>query len=286
MTLYALGGQAVRASEAVRFRLVRDHFVVVSVRLNGEGPFDFMLDTGTNSTIIDLALHGQLALPTSDRISLMTLAGSRTVPRAWLRRVALGAKAVENLEILCGDLRDIRSLDARIRGVLGQNFLSQFNYILNYAERRIEFEEDGDEMGRTLRGARLPFEDDEGKIIVRPEPASPKERALRLVLDSGISSLLLFSASSGRLGYDLDFSESLPLKASTNFGSSSGMRTGRIRKIRIGGETFRDLPLVLADGDAIRESRTDDGLLPTRLFRAIYFDHKAKMLILNPRPPG
>ncbi|HYY59550.1 MAG TPA: retroviral-like aspartic protease family protein, partial [Pyrinomonadaceae bacterium] len=283
-SLYALGGHPVRADEALRFRLVQDHFVVVPVMVNGEGPFDFLLDTGTNATIIDLALNKQLALQASDSILLMTVAGSQAVPRSLLQRLALGAKAVENLEILCGDLRDLRSLDAGIRGVLGQNFLSRFNYILNYGERRIEFEE-GCEMERALSGARLAFEDDEGMMIVATEPASPKEKALRLVLDSGISSLVIFDASIRRLGYDVEFGASLSVRASTNFGSMD-VRPGRIRRLKVGSETFRDLPLVLAEGFAVTQGRSIDGLLPARLFRSIYFNHKTKMLILNPRPPA
>jgi hypothetical protein len=281
LLVYALANRPVRADEVVRFRLVRSHFVVVPVSINGEGPFDFLLDTGTNATIIDPALKGQLALATTDRVSLVTIAGNEALPRARLRRLALGPRAVENLEVLCGELRDIRSVDARIRGVLGQNFLSQFNYILSYGERRIEFEEDG-EMERLLVGTRLSFELDEGRIIVAAEPAFPKEKALRLVMDSGTSSLIVFSDSIRLRGSDIDLSASQPVNALTNFGSRE-MRTGRIRRLRIGSETFHQLPLVLIEGDAMKEGRTDDGLLPTSLFRSIYFNHRTKTLILNPR---
>ena len=284
LSIYALGGGPVLADEAVRFRLVQGQFAVVPVMVNGEGPFDFLFDTGTNATIIDLSLNKQLALQPSDRILLMTVAGSRAVPRARLQKLALGAKASENLEILCGDLRDLRSLDAGIRGVLGQDFLSRFNYILNYGERRIEFEEGG-EMERALLGARLRFEDDEGMMIVATEPASTKERALRLALDSAVSSLVIFDASIiGRLGYDVLFGATPSVKASTNFGSMD-MRPGRISRLRVGSETFRDLPLVLAEGFAMTQGRSYDGLLPARLFRAIYFNHETKTLILNPRLP-
>ena len=152
-TFYALAGQTVHAGPPVGFRLVKNSLVVIPVRVNEEGPFDFLLDTGTNVTLVTPALARRLDLGATSQVSLITLAGTELVPRSVLDNVALGTKSIKQLEVLFDDLLGVRSLDAKISGVLGQNFLSQFNYLLNYRERHLEFETEG-EMARRLKLAR------------------------------------------------------------------------------------------------------------------------------------
>src|SRR5215469_12858534 len=50
------------APRTVPFQLVRGFAVVVPVTVNGHGPYDFMLDTGTTVTAVDRELSEELAL--------------------------------------------------------------------------------------------------------------------------------------------------------------------------------------------------------------------------------
>jgi predicted aspartyl protease len=248
--------------------------IIVQVAVNGAGPFEFLLDTGTNTTIIEPELAQQLSLRPQDRIELMTVAGAQAVPRAYLNRLALGSAAAENLETLIADLRPIRALHPGIRGLLGQNFLSQFNYLLDYHKRQIEFEVDG-ELADRICGARLPFEQMEGLMIVSAQSASLK--TWRLVMDSASASLILF----GKFGQSRDFEIShrgQALIAATASDSHKNVEQGRLRTLRIGETIFTALPVTLLPPDG----RAEDGLLPMSLFRAVYVNHKERYVILNP----
>lgn len=58
------------------------------------------------------------------------------------------------------------------------------------------------------------------------------------------------------------------------------MQTGRLRKLRVGDEAFSNLPVKLAQRG---EGRPENGLLPTNIFRYIYFNNRENFVILNPR---
>jgi len=70
--------------------------------------------------------------------------------------------------------------------------------------------------------------------------------------------------------------------ASTVTGTQT-IKTGRPRKLQIGTEKFSWLPVSVVDNRAAVEGRLENGLLPTSLFRSIYFNNTQNFVILNPR---
>jgi predicted aspartyl protease len=272
---------SVRADSSVPFKLIKNYLIVVAVEVNGEGTFNFLLDTGTNTTLIIPELSRRLNLRPTDRIELITVGGSQIVPRSQLHSLTIGSKSVNNVEVLSADLPEIRQLDSSISGVIGQNFLSQFNYILDYRNRRIEFEE-GDEIETRLSGARLSIKRDEGKCIVLMPPISDSKSARRLVLDTALSGLVLFASNARIPDLEIEHSPHSLISISTNAGNDTA-RLGVIRTLRIGDETFRDLPVALIQNPIAIGDRPEDGLLPACLFRTIYFNNKKNYVIFNPR---
>jgi len=273
------GATSVPAGTPIRFKQVQN-LIVASVTVNGAGPFDFIFDTGASSTVIDSELAKQLSLSPIESSSVFTVAGSKTVPRYRLDSLALGPKSARNLTVLCVDLREIHLISSKLRGVLGQNFLSEFDYILNYREQSIEFDENG-HFARALIGARLAVERERGRVLIRTQPSSPRKQAAILVMDSGASKVVVFKVA--RQGSDLEID--LDLGAGTRIGTAAGtgtVSTGRLRKLRIGDEKFQELPVMIVENPAAA-NRPENGLLPTSLFRSIYFNNTHNFVILNPR---
>ncbi len=278
-----IGGFCVFASaqtqpaSIAQFKLLNGYLIVIPVTVNGAGPYEFLLDTGTNTTLVSAEFARQLRLRPIDRVELVTVAGSQIVPRARLENVTVGGKTAKNLESLVSDLRELRAVKPEICGVLGQNFLSQFNYLINYRERRIEFE-DGAELENSLSGERLPLECHEGRAIVLARSA--RKEGWRLALDSGISNLLLFAADWRDLKLDWAQGEPQPLTARTDLGSQVVWQK-RLRSFSLGGANFYDLPAAVMESKVAGEGRAEDGLLPTSLFQQVYFNHRKNFVILN-----
>ncbi len=266
----------VRAESGVKFELIQNHWIVVPVFVSGKGRFDFLLDTGANVTMITPELAVRLAIHPTARVTLLTAAGTQVVPYSLLPSLSLGSRTVEKLDAVYNALSEIRSLNPRISGVLGQNFLSQFNYTLNYQHRMIEFVEDHKNLPL---GSRLQCEQREGRLIVVARSASSKKKRLRLVLDSGVSRLIIFENASQPLELDLEHNENQWSTASTPAGSRR-MRTAYLRTLQLGDATFSNLPVALVEAPGTKD-HFGDGLLPTSLFRSVFFNNKEGYVILN-----
>jgi len=276
-SLCSFASARTRAVSTVNFQLLDGYVIVIPVTVNGAGPYEFLLDTGANTTLVSVEFARQLRLRPIDRVELVTVAGSQIVPRVWLESVKVGAKSATDLEALLSDLREARAVKPEICGALGQNFLSRFNYLINYRERRIEFE-DEDEMEKMLRGARLPVEWNEGQALIRATGRSQ----LRLVLDSGTPAMILFNADARVSDLNWEPGDTQTIRLNSDLGSRV-VRQRRLRNFSVGGAEFHDLPVTLCEAKDGCAGRFEDGLLPTKLFQSVYFNHRKKFVMFNPK---
>jgi hypothetical protein len=268
----------------VQFKQVKSNLVLVPVVVNGTGPLVFVLDTGASTTIIDRDTARELRLSAVGSASLFTVAGTTTAPVYRVGTVAVGAQAVETLEAASADLSDLKAIDPDIRGVLGQDFLSRFNYLIDYQGRVVEFDgsrDSGDYQGR-LTGTHIPIERDRGRALIVAQTAGCRKSGLRLVLDSGASRLVLFNEP--LCSFDISYQQGLDrwTTATTILGGQVCLN-GSLRHIEVGDESLVDLPVRFLANRQTALGRVEDGLLPTRLFRSIYFNNNEGYVVLNGR---
>jgi predicted aspartyl protease len=126
---------------AVPFDFQR-HEVLVQATVNGQGPFPMLLDTGTNPSVIDLALARRLGLS-------LTLAGrsgsgggteKSLLYVTSLPSVDLGGLSAANVDALAMDLSALsRRFGQPIRGVLGHSLLLGHVVQFDYPARTVRF---------------------------------------------------------------------------------------------------------------------------------------------------
>ena len=180
----------------VRFRCVKGFAVIVPVSINGSIPYDFLLDTGATYTSIDIELARGLALDAVGKASVTTLVHHIPVSFAVADSVRVGPITHAKLEVLVRDLSGLRSLDPRIRGVLGQNALDDADYLIDYKQRFVQFDTDGS-LFSSLHGKRTPLtrlpvpgDAQHGNLAVGIRLDDGMNRATKLLLDSGSASLV------------------------------------------------------------------------------------------------
>lgn len=108
--------------------------VVVPVVINGQGPFDFALDTGATLTCIDQEIAKKLGLAEERGVRGIG-AGMGTAGRISLVRVdsvRVGGAQVNDLMACALDLRHIETIGLGIDGLLGLNFLKSFRMTLDF----------------------------------------------------------------------------------------------------------------------------------------------------------
>jgi predicted aspartyl protease len=258
---------ALAAADAVPLRVIHQ-LPIVSVSINRQGPYEFLLDTGTESTLVDRMLAEELHLNIVDRLQLISANGMHPVGRAIAESVTLGPKTVNGVELLVDDLRELHAVAPQLRGILGENFLSQFNFLLDYRRRQVEFCPHPEE-GAAVR---IPFTIQDGHILLAAV-ISGKEQ-LRFELDSGASTTMLFGRQSQ--------AETVPAASAflhNNEGSAAAGQV-RLKELQIGPVTLRDLPAGLIE--SLGEEDTGvDGLLPTNLFESVYFDFAGQSILVT-----
>lgn len=185
------------------------------------------------------------------------------------------------MEVLWSDLSEISRRAPGGVGVLGQNLLASFNYVLDYERRVLLFEPEG---GFECRwgGERLPMESHERRPMVTVRRADKRGPALRLLLDSGVGSLVLFDSGAQKLAAELNFTNPGLAHATTDAGTKA-VTMAQLTRLKIGGASFTNLPVALLTEPAVGTARTEDGLLPLALFRSLCVNNRHGYLIVNPR---
>ncbi len=228
--------------------------VVDGVYLNGQGPFRFLIDTGAETNQVDASIARKIGLAPTFRVDIVTTAG--TIPAAGgnVAEVTLGSATACNQEFLFTGLDGVHQLSASIQGVLGQAFLSRFDYLLDFAGRRVVLGAAEPEGGR-----RISFTSVDGR------PALQTDRG-KLVLDSGTGMAILYSDSALEPGG----------RVVTASGATSISETREFR-FQVAGRSY-----ATSAAFAPRGGLREEGIVPASLFRAVYVSNSGKYLILNP----
>ncbi len=128
------------ASAQSSFAFVRNQ-VVVSARLQGRGPYDCLVDTGADPSVVDSALATELGLPLGSGSGLAEGIGSERVDLRPTRMVAAVEGTKESLlDAVSIDLSPLSRAYARpVRCILGQNWLSTRVVQIDYPRRLLRF---------------------------------------------------------------------------------------------------------------------------------------------------
>jgi len=125
-----------RADGTVPLRFVgaQDAAMVVPVHINGEGPFDLVLDTGATFTCVTPELAERLRLP-EERGAIGVGAGAHAAGRVGIVRfdsVRVGAATAVDMPGCVLDLSALQAAGTEVDGLLGLNFLRSFDVHLDF----------------------------------------------------------------------------------------------------------------------------------------------------------
>jgi hypothetical protein len=276
----ALLSPALFAGPSVPFQSDPIFSAVVPVYLNNSGPFPFLLDTGSGRTVISLEVLKQLKSPYQSQQKLITASGVSSVECYRVEALRVGDKQSRDLDVLGVPMAKGGKIP--LAGLLGQDFLRQFDYILDYGRSQLIFEEGNEFKALLDKGLDVYEMQQYAKLmLIMLPPQSPRKKPLLLVLDSGITGLILFSRTLDAYGLDLDSRSLKPEFLSTVLGHDIGVG-GIFRSLHLKGSKLKNQKVFLARAFAIHEILIEDGLLPTSFFRSLYVCNSRNLIALNP----
>ena len=264
-------------------RTIEGYLMVVSVSINDRGPFDFLVDTGTNTTLIDPELAKELRLTPKDSLQLASLGSATNVPRYYFQTFRVGPASVSNQEALAVPLPQLAAIDRKIRGVLGMNFLLHFSFRLNYDRRTLELYP-FPEAANVPAGLRVPVEINESRLLIKVASSASPRGSWKLALDSGIAQFLVFQqrivppSGSGACG-----KSNCLIQVSTNLADHSAS-TVLLHDVSIADSRLTDTQVVVLRNDLQKPSDPQDGLLPAAPFHSVFFDRTNATVIFSPSP--
>ena len=263
----AVGGEEIDARK-VETRLS------VEVRVNGRGPYQFVVDSGADTSVVGLRIARDLQLPLGTPVVLNNMTDRNIVDRVKVDELTLGPSTIRDLE-----LPALREQDLGGAGMIGIDALVRQRLMMDFEKRLIRVED-----------ATKPVKSFPGEIVVvarlrRGQLILTQVRAaglsLEAVIDTGsqitIGNLALRDKIVRRRRDKLQ-----TVIATGVTGKTVELQLAQIAELRLGPVTLRNVPMAFADVPPFKVFGLSDRpalLLGTDLletFRRVSLDFRAR----------
>lgn len=139
----AIGGEDINARK-VNTRMT------VDVRVNGRGPYRFLVDSGADTSVVGLRIVRDLQLPLGKPATLHGMTASAVVDRVLVDQLQMGSSTIYEME-----LPALREVDLGGDGMIGIDALVEQRLMMDFEKRIIKAED-----------ARQPAKFMDGEIVV------------------------------------------------------------------------------------------------------------------------
>ena len=121
--------------------------MTVAVRIDKGGPYEFIIDTASQRTILSREIAGALALDIEDEVTIVALAGSTVVQTVFVPSLTLGQRRYDGLVS-----PTFRAANIGADGVLGLDSLQGQRILFDFLGRNISVEDTSEPLkSRSLR---------------------------------------------------------------------------------------------------------------------------------------
>jgi predicted aspartyl protease len=258
-----------------QFDVDRSDRMTVPVRINGSEPYPFIVDTGSERTVIASDLARKLALEAGPKLALATITGPAVAESFVIENLAMNTINVEMIEAPGLERQHLGAY-----GLLGIDSLEDHKLLLDFQRQKMDVLASP----RKSRPGRI----EAGMIIV-----SAKRKAGRMILSNaeigGIKvDIILDTGAQSSMGNfalrdkmrkrDRRF-DYVPVMMRGVTGAQLAGDYTQIRAITIGGVDINDLPVTFADNYAFRALKLDNkpaillGMDAMKLFDRILIDY-------------
>jgi predicted aspartyl protease len=255
--------------------------MTVPVTIRGEGPFQFMIDTGAQATVLSRSLADRLMLHDRDTATLVGMASSITVETTPIENFTLGSRSFFIRQGAIVETVNLGGAD----GILGLDSLQDQRVLLDFHRSRISVAD-----AETLGGNRG------YEIIVKAREALGQLIITSARLDGIRVNVVVDTGAQGSIGnmalFDrLRASRSLGDTVMTDInGASMSGRLRLARRLDLGRARLENFPVLFTDSQPFHTLGLADepalilGMEELRLFRRVAIDFKSRRVLFDLPP--
>ena len=262
-----IGGDDVEARK-------RETRLSVEVRVNGRGPYQFVVDSGADTSVVGLRIAHDLELPLGTPVTLNNMTDRNIVDRVRVDSLSLGPSIIRNLH-----LPALREADLGGAGMIGIDALARQRLMLDFEKKLIRVED-----------ASRPVRSMPGDIVVtarlrRGQLILTEVKAGRITLDAVVDTGSQITIGNSALREKLVRRRLHKLETVTAIGVTGTpveLHVARIDELRLGSVTLTNVPIAFADVPPFKVFGLADEpalLLGTDLlgtFRRVSLDFRAR----------
>lgn len=250
-----------------------DDRVTIPIMIGGRGPWNFIIDTGSQRTVIARDLAQRLALPPRANVTIISMTGRSETNTVALPPLGFGGNSIEDIEapVLEGD-------HLGGPGLLGLDSLHAKRVTLNFRSGQMEI---------ANSNARRRLSVDPDTIVVEAR----RRRGQLILLNSDVNGMRVaimldtgthFSIGNLALRDKLVSKKRAPVMMETTLTSVTGGQltgqVGRIKSVRMGRVNLTEVPVLFADASPFAELGMRDkpalllGISALRIFDRVAID--------------
>ena len=235
------------SSAKVKFRLAggAQPLILLPVRVNDHGPFDFILDTGAGTSLLSSDLAKQLDVRVIGSKEGHSAGGKVSVSLAKIDFLAVGGIKLSGVDVGIVDLATIgKTIGAKIDGDLGYNFLKHFRVSIDYRDCEIRLD-DPKRVEGFSRSAKteIPIRlASPAKPLILVDVHANGRGPFQFAIDTGTSTTAIAPELAKQLGV-----ESSPVGPGTTGGAPVDFSAGSLQLFQLGGAKIDNMAVVVAD---------------------------------------
>lgn len=211
----------------------------VEVRVNGRGPYQFVVDSGADTSVVGLRIARDLELPLGTPVILNNMTDRNVVDRVKVAELTLGPSTIRDLE-----LPALREQDLGGAGMIGIDALVRQRLMMDFEKKLIKVED-----------ASRPAKALPGEIIVtarwrRGQLILTEVKAAGVLLDAVIDTGSQISIGNSALRDKLVRRKRAKLETVTATGvtgTSVDLQLAYIPELKLGTVTLKNVPIAFAD---------------------------------------
>jgi hypothetical protein len=268
---------------SVPLHVVNRYLLIVAVSVNHSGPYNFLLDTGTQTTVVDTALAAELHLETQGAAAVAGVGFQTSASSANLDLIEAGSHSVANQKVLVFGLENLQAIDLHIRGILGEDFLEHFDMLMDNGHNMLCLD-DTAALRASVKGQHIALAQSASSAVVSNSliveaKLSDGKRPVRLWLDSGSNVAFLYNPSEYLAQRTI---QKAALQGTGGNAAQQSFSALAAQDVKIGSLELLNVSFLTPANAQQNQSITEfDGILTTWLFKRVFIDHSDHFAILE-----